>query len=74
MSNEAATNPKLRKIWLDDWAVNGTPRLQLRADFSNDRHHAVLVAEPHGPRELALALHALAAQIVDDPHLRPKST
>ena len=66
--------PKLVRIWNNELDTPGYFRLELRADFDNDRHHAVAVAEPHGPLELARALERLAAQIATDPHLQATST
>lgn len=66
--------PKLTKLWHNEIDTPAQYRVELRADFDNDRHHAVLVEEPHGPMELARALDRLARQIATDPHLRPTST
>lgn len=66
--------PKLTKLWHSELALLSGDRIVLRADFTNDRHHAVLVDPPHGPRELARALDLLARQIATDPHLQPTST
>jgi hypothetical protein len=66
--------PKLTKLWHNEMALPSGDRIELRADFSNDRHHAVLVEPPHGPMELAQALDWLARQIATDPHLQPTST
>ena len=66
--------PKLTRFWNNELDTPGYFRVELRADFDNDRHHAVVVAEPHGPHELARALETLAAQIATDPHLQPTST
>ena len=66
--------PKLTKLWHNEINAPTYYRVELRADFDNDRHHAVLVDEPHGPEELARALTVLARRIAGDPKLRPTST
>jgi len=50
--------------------VNVEGRQEVRAYFANGRAHAITVSNPHGPTELATALHILAEQIMHDQHLR----
>lgn len=57
--------PTLDKIWLDEFQGEKA----LRADFSNDRHHLVVIQRPHGSEQLAQALIDLAMNIRRDPHL-----
>lgn len=61
--------PKITKLWHNKIALPSGDRLELRVDFSNDRHHAVSVEPPHGPMDLVRALDMLARQIATDPHL-----
>lgn len=44
---------------------------EIRADFSNDRHHSVVIIHPHRIENVANALMTLARQIMADPELRP---
>ena len=62
--------PQLTRLGWEKWQLSSGLQVELRADFDNDRHHAVLVEPPHGPIELAKGLNRLAAQIATDPHLR----
>lgn len=71
---ETGMTTKLTKLWHNEMPLPSGDIIELRADFSNDRHHAVLVEPPHGPIELARALDRLARQIATDPHLQPAST
>ena len=57
--------PTLSKIWLEEFQEEKA----LRADFSNDRHHRVVIQKPHGKEQLASALAELAMNIKYDPHL-----
>jgi hypothetical protein len=42
---------------------------ELRIDFSNDRHHAVLIDSPCDRESLIKALLRLTAALKSDPHL-----
>jgi len=62
--------PELTKLWLETINLGyRRKKLYLRANFDNDRHHAVTVEYPPTAVELARALQALASQISTDPHL-----
>jgi hypothetical protein len=64
---------RLTRLWLNEIPVtDGKLLVELRADFDNDRHHASQVAPPHGPLDIALALHLMADQIAHDGHLQNK--
>jgi len=67
MSKQAA---QLTKVWLHKFDY-GTfdSGMELRVDFSNDRHHAVMVNPPFSAKELNDALLLLARNIINDPHL-----
>ncbi len=65
---------KLTKLWHNEMMLPTGMSVELRADFDNDRHHAVLVRPPHGPMELAQALDMLARQIANDQNMKPAST
>lgn len=57
--------PTVNNIWLEKFQGEKA----LRADFSNDVHHRIVVKLPHGPKQLAQALIELAENIQRDPHL-----
>lgn len=57
--------PTLDKIWLENFQGEKA----LRADFTNDRHHRVVIQQPHGSEQLAQALIDLALNIRRDQHL-----
>lgn len=59
----------LDKIWLEEFQGEKA----LRADFSNDRHHRVVIQRPHGNEQLAQALIELALNVRQDPHLTPNA-
>lgn len=61
-----SAKPKPTRLWINDFEG----RLELRADFDNDRHHARYVEPPHSVEQFAEALHLLAAQVMSDPNLR----
>lgn len=59
-------DPKPTKIWLN--TICGS--LEIRLEFDNDRHHAVMLEKPHNAKHLAHALVNLANNIMKDPHLK----
>ena len=59
--------PMLDNIWLDE----SQGEKAIRAEFSNDRHHLVVVQRPHGSEQLAQALIDLALNIKSDSNLKP---
>lgn len=61
--------PTLNNIWLEEFQGEKA----LRADFSNDRHHRVVIQRPHGNEQLAQALNDLAMNIRRDPNLAPNA-
>lgn len=61
--------PELTKLWINEFE----DRKEIRADFSNDRHHAVLISQPHRIDQVADALMTLARNIALDPHLVPNA-
>lgn len=58
--------PELTKLWVNEFE----DRKEIRADFTNDRHHAVMIEQPHSIDQVANALMAIARNILLDPHLR----
>lgn len=58
-------NIKLEKIWINEFEG----RQELRFDWSNDRHHAVLIQPPHGADQVARALSDASWLIGGDQHL-----
>jgi len=58
----------LTKLWVDDQRLRHD-LLEIRADFSNDRHYAFRVARPFTRAGLVLALREMAAYIESDPAL-----
>lgn len=58
-------NPNLTKLWIREF----DGRKEIRADFDNDRHHAVMIESPHRIYQVANALMILARNIAQDPHL-----
>lgn len=58
---------KLERMRLGD-GLNG--EVDLRIDWSNDRHHAVAIKHPGGPDEVADALRELARIVFSDKELR----
>lgn len=59
----------LAKIWINEFEG----RKELRTDFTNDRHHAVLIEAPHGAEQIANALSTLAYLIATDATLVPNA-
>ncbi|MCK5604848.1 hypothetical protein KAR91_23360 [Candidatus Pacearchaeota archaeon] len=63
----------IAKIWLNDirppTSVIPEPLVEIRLDWSNDRHHAATVKWPCGKEEVADALDALIQLIRRDKHL-----
>jgi len=53
--------PKIEKIWLNEMPVSG---VELRLDWDNDRHHAVVVSYPFGAKQVADAMVS-AAQLIN---------
>lgn len=43
---------------------------EIRLDFDNDRHHAVMVRYPYTNEHLCEALRALENNLRNDPHLK----
>lgn len=58
---------KLEKVWIGN-GFDDQP--ELRLDWSNDRHHAVVIHHPGGPDEVADAFRSLAMLVYKDQHLR----
>ena len=58
--------PTITKIWIEEFTKG---EKALCADFSNDRHHRIVIQQPHGKEQLAQALAELALNIKYDPHL-----
>lgn len=56
---------KLEKIWVSEFEG----RKELRFDWSNDRHHAVVIEYPHGADQIAKALSDASWLIGGDMHL-----
>lgn len=61
-----SADPEPTNIWLNTVSC----RLEIRLDFDNDRHHAVMVDGPYNTERLAQALITLAHNIMRDPYLR----
>lgn len=59
--------PAVTEIWLND--VDGLN--EIRVDFSNDRHHAMMIEAPHDKEAVAMAFERLAANIRRDWNLVP---
>jgi hypothetical protein len=63
---------ELKKLWINVSEFDG--HKEIRADFSNDRHHAVRISEPCRIDQVSDALITLAQNIALDPHLMPEKT
>ena len=59
--------PELTKLWIAEFEE----QKEIRADFSNGRHHAVTIHPPHRIDQVAIALIDIAENIMKDPHLVP---
>jgi hypothetical protein len=57
---------RLNKIWVNE---SDPAKKELRLDWSNDRHHAVMIQPPHAPADIAQALLSMAYLIAKDPVL-----
>ena len=55
--------PKLIKLWLN---FSGTFPTEIRADWDNDRHHAVYIEEPMNNLNVSRALIEMADLILHD--------
>lgn len=58
--------PTMTKLWLDETLLGDTPRVLLRIDWSNDRHHAEMIDGPATPDRVAMALQRLAIMVNAD--------
>ena len=58
---------KLERMWINESINRGN---ELRVDWSNDRHHAVVIKHPGGSYEVAEAFRDMAMLIFQDPYLR----
>jgi hypothetical protein len=56
----------LKRLWLDD----KIDPLKIRLDWSNDRHHDVLIEPPFTKNEVIKALDDLCYLILRDSHLK----
>lgn len=61
--------PKLTEIWLNN--VQGYR--ELRVDFDNDRHHAMMIEPPYDKEAVARAFEQIAANIRRDWKLVPNA-
>lgn len=58
--------PTVERMWIGEFQGGK----ELRASFSNERHHTVAIPYPYGAEQLADALIILAQNITSDPHLK----
>jgi hypothetical protein len=61
--------PVIEKIWLND-KCSMADRMEIRVDWSNDRHHAFTIRPPYGEKQVANALIILSGLISSDEHLK----
>lgn len=59
--------PAVTEIWLN----NLDDRKEIRVDFSNDRHHAMVIEAPYDKEAVARAFEKIAANIRRDWKLVP---
>lgn len=59
--------PAVTEIWLND--VDG--HKEIRVDFSNDRHHAMMIESPYDKEAVARAFEQIAVNIRRDWKLVP---
>lgn len=58
--------PKIEKIWIN----HIQDRMELRVDWSNDRHHSAQILPPYGVEEVSRALQVMSVEIRHDLALR----
>ena len=58
---------KLDLVWIGERTDN---EKELRLDWSNARHHAVVIQHPGGAQEVAEAFQLMAELVLQDKHLR----
>jgi|GEM_PF-4586242 len=61
---------KLENIWINEFVKEEDVERTIRVDWSNDRHHAVRINQPHGKDEIIEALSRLIYLLAQDPHLK----
>lgn len=59
------SEPKINNTWMSVTSMEK----QIRLDWSNDRHHAVVIDPPYGKHEMVAALRRMAELIEADEYL-----
>lgn len=56
---------RLKKIWINESAEGK----EIRLDWDNDRHHAVVIRRPERPEDVIFAVHLLLDMLIHEKEL-----